>query len=117
MGAPVVHWEIVSPNAAQLQKFYGELFDWHVDTNNPMGYGMVDTHGEGGINGGIGSPQGGAPGHFTMYVQVDDLQKYLDRAESLGAKTIMPPMEIPGDVTIALFADPDGRVIGLVKGM
>jgi len=52
----------------------------------------------------------------TFYVMVDDPQKYLDRAEQLGGKTLMPPMEVPGaGVTLAMFADPEGHVIGLTK--
>jgi predicted enzyme related to lactoylglutathione lyase len=43
MGAPVIQWEITSKNAGELQKFYSELFDWKVDTNNALGYGLVDT--------------------------------------------------------------------------
>jgi predicted enzyme related to lactoylglutathione lyase len=55
---------------------------------------------------------------ITFYVQVDDLQKYLDRAEELGGKTVMPPSEIPGTgVMLAMFTDPSGNVIGLSKGM
>lgn len=120
MGAPVVHFEILSKNAEAIQSFYRDLFDWHIDTNNPMDYGMVDTHGgERGINGGIGKPQDDTdPGHFTIYVEVDDLQRYLDKAEQLGGKTVMPPAEIPGaNMSLAQFIDPDGRLIGLIKGM
>ena len=80
-----------------------------------MNYGLVDAHVEGSPSGGIGPTQGG-PGWVTVYVQVDDLQAYLNKAESLGGKTIMPPTEIPDYVTIALFADPHGNTIGLVKG-
>ena len=47
---------------------------------------------------------------------MDDLQAYLDRAESLGGKTLMPPTEIPGIVTLAMFADPEGNVTGMILG-
>ena len=50
-----------------------------------------------------------------IYVEVEDLQATLDKAESLGGKTTMPIMEIPGMVTLAHFSDPDGNVIGIVK--
>jgi len=53
MGAAVTHFEIHGKDGAALQKFYADLFDWHVDSNNPMDYGMVDTHAGNGINGGI----------------------------------------------------------------
>ena len=115
MPNPVVHWEISSTQPAKIQEFFKNLFDWHVDADNPMNYGVVDAHVEGSISGGIGPTQGG-PGMVTFYVQVDDLQAYLDKAESLGGKTITPPTEIPGAVTMALFTDPDGNTIGMVLG-
>jgi hypothetical protein len=54
-------------------------------------------------------------GHVTFYVGVDDPQSYLDKAESLGGKTVMPVTEIPNMVTFALFADPEGHMVGVVK--
>lgn len=117
MGQPVVHFEIVGKDAKKLQDFYAGLFGWHIDANNPMNYGVVDTHGEGGIGGGIGSSQGQNQDTFvTFYVQVDDPQAYLNRIEGMGGKTVMPVTEIPDMVTFAMFADPEGNVIGLVKG-
>ena len=47
MGQPVVHFEIAGKDAAKLQSFYSELFDWKVNVNETMGYGVVETGGEG----------------------------------------------------------------------
>jgi predicted enzyme related to lactoylglutathione lyase len=116
MAAPVVHFEILGKDAKKLQNFYSDLFGWKINANNPMNYGLVEAAGEGSIGGGIGSAGEGAPGHITFYVQVDDLQSYLDKAESMGGKTIVPVTEIPNMVTFALFQDPEGNMIGLVKG-
>ena len=115
MPNPVVHWEILTTNdAKRLQDFYADLFDWQIDANNPWNYGMVNTDSKGGINGGIGpNPEGGL---VTIYVQVADLQAALDKAETLGGRVVMPPTEIPNVVTMAMFSDPDGNVIGLVNG-
>lgn len=115
MPNPIVHWEIATENAEKVQDFYRSLFEWHIDTNNPMDYGIVDTHSQEGINGGICGTMGG-PQRVTVYVQVPDLQATLDKAESLGGKTVMPPTEIPDAVTMAMFSDPDGNLVGLVKG-
>ena len=115
MPNPVVHWEVTGQDAKRLQDFYTNLFDWHVDADNPMNYGLVDTHAEGGINGGIG-PTGGGPNRVTFYVQVEDLQAYLDKAESLGGKTVMGPTNIQDMVTLAIFTNPEGNTIGLVTG-
>ena len=116
MGAAVTHFEIHGKDGAALQKFYADLFDWHVDANNPMEYGMVDTHAGHGINGGVTKDMNGAA-FVTFYVEVDDLQAALDKAESLGGKTVMPPMDVPGGPTLAQFTDPEGNLIGLAKGM
>lgn len=114
MANPVVHFEILGKDAAGLSRFYGELFGWKIDASNPMEYGLVDTGVEGAIGGGTGQAQEGS-GHVTFYVEVDDPQAYLDEAERLGGKTVMPVTEIPNMVTFALLADPEGHVVGIVK--
>jgi predicted enzyme related to lactoylglutathione lyase len=47
---------------------------------------------------------------------VDDLAACLKKAESMGGKTVVPPTEIPDMVTFAQFQDPEGNIVGLVKG-
>lgn len=74
---------------------------------------MVHTHAERGINGGIGQAE--QANSVTFYVEVGDLQAYLDKAVRLGGRVVVPVTEIPNMVTFALFSDPDGNVIGLVK--
>jgi predicted enzyme related to lactoylglutathione lyase len=69
---------------------------------------------EGGIGGGIGEPQDGDPTHVTFYVAVEDLQATLDKAVSLGGTVLMPIMELPM-VTLAMFSDPEGHPIGIIK--
>ena len=115
MPNPVVHFEIQAKDHEKIQAFYKDLFDWHIDNDNTFNYGMVDTHAEGGINGGI-APANDGTSRVTFYAQVDDWQAYLDKAEGLGGKTVLPPMEIPDTVTLAMFTDPEGNLIGLVKG-
>ena len=114
MGKPVVHFEIYGKDRIKAQQFYQSLFDWKINDDNPFDYGMVETGEEGGINGGISGSQDGT--RVMVYVQVDDPQAYLDKAERLGGKTIMPVTEIPNAVTLAQFVDPDGNRVGLVKG-
>jgi uncharacterized protein len=116
MGAAVVHWEINSRDAGRAQEFYSNLFGWNVNAENPMKYGMVDTNLKMGINGGIGQTQEGMSSYVTVYVQVENLQEHLDRAVQLGARVVMPVTEVMKDVTLAMFADPEGTVIGMIKG-
>lgn len=115
MGNPIVHVEINAKDSKKLQTFYKDLFGWHIDTNNPMGYGMIDTHTGKGVGGGIGPARDGRP-FLTFYVETEDLTGQLAKAEKLGAKKLMEPTAV-GPVTLALFSDPEGNVIGLSKGM
>lgn len=115
MPNPVVHWEIMGTDAKQVQAFYANLFDWKVDANNPFDYGMVEKQADNGIAGGIGASPDGAS-RVTVYVQVDDLDAYLKKAESLGGKTLMPPTNVGDMVTLAMFSDPSGNITGLIKG-
>jgi hypothetical protein len=116
VGAPITHVEINSNQQKKLIDFYSKLFDWHADTNNPMGYAMIDTHAGKGVGAGIGQAQNGSHNFVTFYVDVDDLDATLKKANGLGAKTLMEPTQT-GPVTVAMIADPEGNVIGLAKGM
>lgn len=113
MGNPVVHFEINGPDDELIAKYYFELFGWHIQQVSGMGYATVDTHGGAGINGGIGRSE---KPYSAVFVESEDMQGMLDRAVSLGATTTHPVAELPGVVTVAEFADPDGNRIGLVKG-
>jgi predicted enzyme related to lactoylglutathione lyase len=114
MPNPVVHFEIGCRDTAASANFYSHLFGW---TSQQMGPALM-------IN--TGSPQQGIPGHFTalghepyhytiFYVQVDDIDAALAKAESMGGKTRVPKVDIPGYGSFAWFDDPDSNVIGLWK--
>jgi len=109
---PVSWFEVTGKDGKKLQDFYTGLFGWKIDAANEMNYGMTDAS-ETGLGGGISASQDGSS-NVTFYVAVPDLQASLDKAEKLGGKTVMPPMDVPGGPKIAMFADPEGNVIGLM---
>jgi hypothetical protein len=114
MGNPVVHFEVIGRDGKKLQSFYGGVFGWKVEADNPMNYGIVSNEDTGGgIGGGIGQGDGNTA--VTFYISVDDPEAYLKKVEAAGGKTVMPVTEIPGMVIMAQFADPEGNVVGLVK--
>jgi predicted enzyme related to lactoylglutathione lyase len=112
-GPSVVHWEVQARDPGAQIRFFGELFGWNVDANNPQNYGMVTPAGPGSIGGGIG-PTMDAP-RATFYVQVPSIADTLDKAATMGAQTLMPRTDI-GMIIMAQFRDPEGNVIGLVEG-
>ena len=111
MASKIVHVEVVGKDGSALQRFYSDVFGWELDTNNPGGYGMLR---QGDLSAGIGPTQSGEPGHVSFYVNTDDPAATLRRVEELGGRVIMPLTEVAPETTIALFADPEGHIVGLM---
>jgi predicted enzyme related to lactoylglutathione lyase len=119
MGQPVVHFEVIGKDGPRLQSYYSELFGWEIDANNPMKYGTVTREGNTNAHGaGIGGGVAGGPedydGHVTFYVEVDDPEAALAKAEELGGARVFGPSEVMPGLVIGQFADPEGHVIGVV---
>ena len=112
MGNPVVYFEIGCRDRVATSQFYEHLFDWTV---RPEEHSHVVSSGSNrGIDGHIAS-LGHEPHNYTIfYVDVDDVPAALAKAETLGGKTLVPPVTIPNG-TFAWFADPEGNTIGLWK--
>ena len=115
MGCPVVHFEFWSKDPEKASAFYQQVFDWKIRVIPDLNYHLVETEG-GGINGGIMKPQQGPwPSDLSLYIQVDDVDAYAEKIREGGGKIMREKMEIPNVGTFALFADPDGRVLGIWK--
>jgi predicted enzyme related to lactoylglutathione lyase len=120
MGNAVVHFEVMAQDRKKLGAFYSELFGWQLDTDNPMGYGVIahsDNHGKGGvgIGGGIFGDMPPGQDGVTFYVEVDDIDATLTRAEALGGKRLMGPETAEGGPTFGHLHDPEGHWIGLFQ--
>jgi predicted enzyme related to lactoylglutathione lyase len=124
-GAPVVHFEVIGRDLATLEAFYGTLFGWKIDTNNPVGYGLIsredNLNADGiGIGGGMMALPAemlgdGVNGHVTWYVEVPDVETALARAQELGGQRLNGPDTVPGGPTLGQFSDPEGHLIGVVQ--
>jgi hypothetical protein len=114
MGNPITWFETVGPDPERRAAFLAGLFDWHTETVEG-GYILIDTHSGRGMNGGVSEPPPGAEPASLFYAEGPDIQGTLDRANELGGKTLMEVTEMPM-VTFAVFADPWGNPIGLIKG-
>jgi len=111
MGRPVVHFEIGCRDSAKTQEFYTRMFDWKIQ---PFGPAAMIAPEDGGVGGHI-TALGHEPHHYTIfYVDVEDVAAALKKAEALGGKTLVPPVDIPTG-TFAWMADPEGNTVGLWK--
>jgi len=91
MPNPIVHFEVGCKDRAKTSRFYRTLFDWNVDEQ-----GFASTVDTGSGIGGHITALGHEPEHYTLfYVEVADIAAALKKAESLGGKTVVPPVRIP----------------------
>jgi hypothetical protein len=59
LGQPVAHFEFWSEDPARLAEFYAKAFDWNIENIEEIKYHLIESGGEGGIGGGIMTPQKG----------------------------------------------------------
>jgi uncharacterized protein len=119
VGNPVIHFEIMGKDVRALGSFYGQAFGWQISPPvqgaGGVEYTLVETGGKAGIAGGIGESPQGYDGHVTFYIEVPDVARALETVESLGAKRMLGPDQVPGGPVIGLFRDPEGHTIGLTQ--
>jgi hypothetical protein len=115
MGNPVKWFEVTGKDAATLQSFYSKVFGWSFQVEPGMlAYGVANTGSDQGIPGGIGPAWPDQKPWVTFYVAAPDITAKLAEITAAGGSVVFPRTELPG-VTLAMFADPEGQVIGLVE--
>ena len=115
MGNPVVQWQIVAKDPDAVTKFYSALFGWTVDTNTALGYRSVNTGNGRGINGGVWPSPPEGHNLVQLFVEVDDVDACVARAEKLGAQIVVPKTELPDGDALAIAVDPAGLSFGIYR--
>ena len=119
----IVHVEFPAANPAEDAKFYGELFGWKLSHDSNFDYHMFqmdETSGGGFIKLTDSEPGMGdlpvRPGDTLVYISTDDIERDLQKVQSLGGKILAPKMEIPGVGWFGIFADRTGNRVALYTG-
>lgn len=98
-------------------RFYGELLGWSV-AEMPVGDASYNVISVGGRDiGGIMAIPPHAAGAFPSwgaYVTVDDADATAQKAQALGARTIVPPTDIPDVGRFYMLQDPQGAVLSVI---
>jgi uncharacterized protein len=115
MAHPVMQFQILSKTPDETAQFYGSLFGWKVDANNPMGYRRIDTGCQDGIQGGIWPAPAQSPNFVQLFVGVDDVKNAATKAEELGARLLIPPTLLPEGDEMAVMLDPQGMSFALMR--
>lgn len=93
--------------------FLQDVLGWEFETTGPAygGYRMARAGGK--QVAGVGPTQGNAPSAWTVYLAARDTAALTDKAQSLGAQTLVAPMEVPGQGLMSIVMDPTGAAFGL----
>lgn len=112
----IVHFDIASENPRRAKEFYESLFQWKIEA--PLGmsdYFLIETEdleGKKSVGGGLGMRRD-ASQRISVYIGVEDIDRYSDRVEKLGGKVVQPKMNVPGWGYLAVCVDTEGNVFGL----
>jgi hypothetical protein len=106
--------DLNSPHPEKAKRFYQKLFDWQITegSNRQSGY-MNIQHGEEYI-GGIPAESDAEPG-WLIYFETADCDGLSAKAQTRGAKLLMPPLSMPNVGRISCIADPQGAVFALYE--
>jgi Predicted enzyme related to lactoylglutathione lyase len=113
MGRPVMQFQILAQNPERAAEFYTALFDWKVNTNNPMNYRQIDTGSDRGIQGGIWPAPPEGRGLMQLFVEVEKVADTVKRAQQMGGTVIIPPQALPEGHQMAVLLDPEGIPFGI----
>jgi uncharacterized protein len=111
--------ELITTDVEAAKRFYGEVVGWEA-RDEDMGEGRVYTlFSSGGADraGCFPSPeeaQDGTPTWLT-YLGTADVDATAAKAKELGAEIKQEPFDVPTVGRLAVFADPQGAVIGLFQ--
>ena len=115
MGNPVVQWQILAKEPEKAERFYVALSDWKIDANNPLNYRRIETDSNRGINGGIWPAPEAGHSMVQLFVEVNDVPGFVEKAKQLGASVLIPPQKLPDGDELAIVLDPSGLSFGLFK--
>jgi len=121
-GGPLsqVSWpELVTADPAGAAAFYTSIFGWKTKPETGVAEAQYTEWVNAGQSiGGLmpmkGAEWQGVPPHWGIYVSVADCDERAARAQQLGAKICVPPMDIPNVGRFAVINDAQGATFSIV---
>ncbi len=110
--------ELTTTDPAGAAAFHSGLFGWQVGDATPeMGDYRMARIGQDRVAGIMSLPPGSQPmtPHWGVYVTVNDVEKCVDQAKTLGAQVLVPPMDVPAVGRMAVRQFPQGAVFSVLQ--
>ena len=109
--------ELLTNDTEKAKDFYTKLFGWKTksdSTATPYTEWINDEDHIGGMMQ-ILPHMGPMPPNWGIYIAVDECDAKVAKAQSLGARTYVPPTDIENVGRFAVLADPQGAVFSIIK--
>jgi len=104
----------------EVKKFYAALFGWTMQDVPMPGpeaamYTLLQVNGKdvGGLYEMKGPQFENVPPHWLSYIYAEDVDALVEKSESLGAKTMAEPFDVPGVGRMAMVMDPTGAMFSI----
>ena len=98
---------------AKAKAFYPALFGWRMKESPEYTEFHLGEHAVGGMM--ISQSPEGVPSYWLPYFAVTDCDSTAESAKELGARTLVPPMDIEKVGRFAVFMDPQGAPFAVIK--
>lgn len=105
--------DLSTSDPERAKQFYSDVFGWNIapGEKDPSGYLHIKNGDQ--YIGGIpptAHRDPSIPPHWLVYFEVPDCDRTTEKAKSMGAQTMMPPMTMEGVGRWSVLADPQGAV-------
>jgi uncharacterized protein len=112
--------ELATRDIARAEAFYTGLFGWSMSDHqaSPPGNYRIFGNADGAMLGGLlrmTEEWGPMPSHWSIYIQVEDVDATVEKAQSLGGKLCFPAFDAPGVGRLARIDDPAGAGFYVIK--
>jgi hypothetical protein len=109
--------ELATSDCETAKDFYGNLFEWQAQTISAGArtYTKFKTRKNRWESGGLAPLTDARPPGWMAFFAVDDCDKSVSKARTLGAHIKKPPADLPGIGRCATLEDPQGAVFSVVS--
>ncbi|MFQ5670930.1 MAG: VOC family protein [Acidobacteriota bacterium] len=110
--------ELATRDTRAAKAFYTELFGWRAKTDETGAMPYTEFMAGGKPIGGMlemTARHGDLPPYWLPYVMVEDTDAIVSKVGPLGGRVTVPATDIPGVGRFAVFAEPKGAVLAVIK--
>ncbi len=108
--------DVSSPNLEASKQFYGQIFGWEAVQIAGPEAGNYTLFKIGGKDvAALASAMSGQPPAWTTYFATEHIDQSVEQFKAAGGEIVMGPMDVMGQVHLAILRDPTGAFLALMQ--